>query len=147
MRGQSPRGAPLRNPDARLSRRASARSLVVGSLDEASAGPRPWKTRAGNPWSRALRRPPSRIAPRRDKGYEDRPSRRPFMRSHRWSASSFSLCLLAARSSSTAAPGNTPDASTATDAQGGDAGSAQADASATQGGSAGEGGEGGSGGL
>ena len=50
------------------------------------------------------------------------------MRSHRWSASSFSLCLLAACSSSTAAPGNTPDASTATDAQGGDAGSAQADA-------------------
>ena len=70
------------------------------------------------------------------------------MRSCRWSASSFALCLLAAAcSSSTAAPGNTPDGSAASDAQGGDAGSAQGDTGATETGSASDGGVGGTGSL
>ena len=76
------------------------------------------------------------------------------MRPCLWSASSLSLLLLAAAcSSGSAAPGNAPDGSAASDAQaGGDDGSAQGDASATDAGateasSASDGGVGGSGSL
>jgi hypothetical protein len=72
------------------------------------------------------------------------------MRSSLWSASSVSLCLLAAAcSSSTAAPGNTPDGSPSNDAQVGDGSSADGagDTGATEAGSASDGGVGGSGSL
>ena len=53
------------------------------------------------------------------------------MRSCRWSASSFSLCLFcAACSSGSTAPGNTPDGSAASDANGGVDGSSQGDSGA-----------------